>query len=1015
MKLIKQVSLYYQEGTSDKVYEIDLLQTGQDYVVNFRYGKRGSTLKEGTKTIFPVVLSEAEKVFDSLEQEKRKKGYVAVGEAMGLVSESSSDSVRKPSKKEKLILKYLKAALAGEEPENWRISRIIWRAAELKITEAVPSILKLADEEDDFNLYSVVWALGRMKAEKGLSFLKELISDHRTAEHVAELAKDALLELSTDKDREILLETYIKSLPDNFYQPIANNYYQELEKQIEEFLFNLQTTSNQYIVTLYRLSRYNHRVRKIFLEVLPKIPFKPNYFKHIRKVFKAAEMLEDYEVFGILAKEIERQNPSYGSFSAKTKDYLSRRVFRSLRRSGNDQSESYTELATGILLAFSDAVDNSAPFENTRYISNYNEQTRRYSYDTVVSHYDSYARFKSFYYILYANSSRYELADIAWKCIPPYLPGATAPEQREEAFPSLWNRSPEQVIKLLKETKARRVQEFALKVFNANSSFESELSKEDVIAFLNAFFSETQQLGLTLVRKIFNPRDPDKNLLLAVLQSRLNEAREQGYQWISADRLNLLSDTNFVADLIKINNPDTHLWLRGLLTGNAFQKEEADVIIARLISWLVQRADLEDQTEYYDLVTDTLVIAFQENLKYISLSVITELLNHKSVTLHELAGKILIKHEIKPEELPEDLLLTLLSSQEEGPRTLGIQLLSKFPLDILLEKKNLLVSFCLSPLQDVRNAVKPLIARVNGAYPDFGKDLIRLFVPAFTLKESYEGLHEDLLSLLTSELKDNLQILDKDQTLQLLNARYRTAQKLGAFVLLNYIDKEGLTIPEVVKLADNPLEEVRMLAWNWYSEHLQLVKADKNDSIRITDSEWKDTKAFAFDYFRKQCNEDDWTVEILVSICDSIQEDVQAFGREMITRCFKTEQGQEYLLKLSQHPDTKIQLFTTTYLEVFAKDNLEVISSLQLYFLTILSQVNKGKAAKARVLEFLRKEALKSEEAAQLIVEIFNRISASVAITEKAACIQALREIQKAYPQVGSATVVNQYPDYIRN
>lgn len=74
MKLIKQIRLFFQEGNSDKVYEIDLCEAGEGYVVNFRYGRRGASLKEGTKTIFPVELREAEKVFENLEQEKRKKG-----------------------------------------------------------------------------------------------------------------------------------------------------------------------------------------------------------------------------------------------------------------------------------------------------------------------------------------------------------------------------------------------------------------------------------------------------------------------------------------------------------------------------------------------------------------------------------------------------------------------------------------------------------------------------------------------------------------------------------------------------------------------------------------------------------------------------------------------------------------------------------------------------------------------------------------------------------------------------
>ena len=41
VKLAKRVSLHYQAGNSDKVYEVDLCQIAEDkYLVNFRYGRR---------------------------------------------------------------------------------------------------------------------------------------------------------------------------------------------------------------------------------------------------------------------------------------------------------------------------------------------------------------------------------------------------------------------------------------------------------------------------------------------------------------------------------------------------------------------------------------------------------------------------------------------------------------------------------------------------------------------------------------------------------------------------------------------------------------------------------------------------------------------------------------------------------------------------------------------------------------------------------------------------------------
>lgn len=73
--IVKQANLYFQEGTSDKEYHIQLEPKGSGYVVNFQFGRRGGPLQEGTKTSSPVSLEEAEKIYEKLKKEKTKKGY----------------------------------------------------------------------------------------------------------------------------------------------------------------------------------------------------------------------------------------------------------------------------------------------------------------------------------------------------------------------------------------------------------------------------------------------------------------------------------------------------------------------------------------------------------------------------------------------------------------------------------------------------------------------------------------------------------------------------------------------------------------------------------------------------------------------------------------------------------------------------------------------------------------------------------------------------------------------------
>lgn len=75
MGAIAQTSLYYSEGSSDKEYHAEIVEVAGGNVVNFRYGRRGSSLTAGTKTSAPVDFAQAKKIYDKLVKEKTSKGY----------------------------------------------------------------------------------------------------------------------------------------------------------------------------------------------------------------------------------------------------------------------------------------------------------------------------------------------------------------------------------------------------------------------------------------------------------------------------------------------------------------------------------------------------------------------------------------------------------------------------------------------------------------------------------------------------------------------------------------------------------------------------------------------------------------------------------------------------------------------------------------------------------------------------------------------------------------------------
>jgi bifunctional non-homologous end joining protein LigD len=90
----QRITLYYRDGRSDKVYQVQLEPHQEGYVVNFQFGRRGSTLQSGTKTSSPVTYDKAANIYERLVAEKKGKGYT---EGENGTAYQTSDLVRRLS------------------------------------------------------------------------------------------------------------------------------------------------------------------------------------------------------------------------------------------------------------------------------------------------------------------------------------------------------------------------------------------------------------------------------------------------------------------------------------------------------------------------------------------------------------------------------------------------------------------------------------------------------------------------------------------------------------------------------------------------------------------------------------------------------------------------------------------------------------------------------------------------------------------------------------------------------
>ncbi|MCA9668286.1 MAG: WGR domain-containing protein [Myxococcales bacterium] len=80
--VVKSVQLFFQEGTSDKVYNATIVEDeGETYTVKVEWGRRGASLSQGTKAVM-VTLEAAERAYDKVVRSKTKKGYQEITAAV---------------------------------------------------------------------------------------------------------------------------------------------------------------------------------------------------------------------------------------------------------------------------------------------------------------------------------------------------------------------------------------------------------------------------------------------------------------------------------------------------------------------------------------------------------------------------------------------------------------------------------------------------------------------------------------------------------------------------------------------------------------------------------------------------------------------------------------------------------------------------------------------------------------------------------------------------------------------
>lgn len=1011
MRLVEKSVLYFKEGKSDKVYEVELCEAGEgEFVVNFKYGRRGAALREGTKTVFPESEEKARKIYESLIAEKTRKGYRESLEAFEnaeTAPETAPGAQPADASQHPMIAAVLKRLgdVAKGKESKWTLSRILWRVGELNCDEALPDLLRLEERlSSPMERYNFAWAIGRCgagKAEAATSARRLYDEAVRLQEGwVVRVSAEAVC-LTADKvARQRFVDERLRELPESIRRDFDQMDADELCLRLNQ---RWQRGDTMEFLSVLYLGAWEHpQVQPAIIRFCRAVDIKPGSLRPLRHLYKLAEMRADAELYATLIYRFETtkeffHDGGYGyhydyqagksyrtpgemqkenaklAYSNRTRGRFRRHALATLRNLGRSgQFEEYARTATGILLQFDDAVDKGKPFAKTINIWFPRHQE-------FTTHFDEFGKYLIFNQLLYANSPRYEKGSsgVSWRCRIGWRPGDAVPEDREEDFPEAWDASPNRIFQLLRESRCQRVHEFAAKICRANPSFSERATIEDVVAFLSSAYEVTQKLGLDIAKLKYDSENPSLDLTKALLQSALAEARQVAAEWVVANAAFFLADINLVGDLVCAPHADIAELLGEALRQHAFAADQQAALVNLVIARLLRlEAGNEEANAHAQRAAELLNAVAADAYRQLQPSALTPLIEHG---------------------LPANLFL-------------AAEILKQFDETKLEECGAVLMQLGLCEHAEVRNSIRPTLARLSAKNRSFGEDAFRQCYPLLLRKERYEGLHADVLGLIENDLAGFLDQIPTEYIPRMLASRHLAGKQLGWRLHQERIGLRNESMRRIAHLGNNALVEIRQAVHEHYRRHVYDVKSQLEDALRLLDSEWDDSRDFALSFFSETLGENDWTPTLLVGVCDRSHPQVQAFGRELITRYFQEEQGNEYLIKLSQHPTAELQTFATNYLERHAAGNPERIAELEHYFVTVLSRVNRGRTAKSRVLRFLGDEAGRSIAAAMVIARILKRQVVTIAQGDKATCLQLLHAIRQQYPDLDNPLTVKPPP-----
>lgn len=1057
MKIVRTLKLWFREGASDKIYEVDLVDTeAQDaaarFLVNFRYGRRGYTPREGTKTTAPVSRATAEKLFDSVVVSKVNDGYRRMDGAEPHEPPAETAATPAPAGREQALLARLEACLRDPLPEKQR-DRLFWRVGELRLASAAPMLRQLANKIGFAHAsYSLVWSLARcaggdaidvlssiavqtdvplIRDLAGFALISPLMGDKRLApQQERPLPKSIVHAISGGEVERDLHPSWDLALPEPLRDAsaiAATRRVDAVHGALTDLAQREPARTGAVMVELYRLAQADPALHDLLVALVGRLPARPPYVPGLRRLFKYAEMIDDAPMFGASARQFETARPMYKRGHAQGKNkppmafvpevqqsgnlwvplthlrgapdaktalshntvlYLKRRIWRALRKRGETGQRSFVELATGYLLAFAET-DLAKPYELTFHRWENRQRTvRKQAYGALAN---AWAAGQ----LLHRNSAGVSLQHATLTHFHTETPN---PNERGEAFRELWDEAPDCALRLAVESRAEPVAQFGLRILQDKPSYLLGLPSGTLELLLASPFPAVAQFALEQARNRLAQGAFDDGLIAGLLASSLADARDLAIKRIDLDAAQPWASLRLAFIAVTSAHADIQAAARRWCAERALPADAGEALAQHLAHWLLDQPDAAriGQTR------QCLPLLWRGHDLPLSPEIIARLMGHAEPAVVAAGIDMLALSGVDAGALPDALWQRLLNSPEPDIQAAALGLLGRLSDEQLAERAFLIVSMASAPSSAIRQAARPLVARLTARFPRLGEDLAARLIDTLFQSAPDDSHADDIVALFREALAGQLASLDANLIWRLLQAKAKGAKLLGA-TAVTMRDASIYSVRQLARLGNHPHAAVRQWVMAAYEANPERFRREAEDAVLLIESQWEDAYGFAMAAFDRW-PEDVWTPDVLAVIADSTNPKILSYARSVLRRTMKPGDASAQLIRLLEHPATSMHLMISEVLTADAAQDDTVFAKLLPLSRIIMLQVHQGRVAKDRISQFLHAEALRTRERAEAVAPLFVDLSLSAIERDRTRALTALRDIESAFPGLAAAS-----------